>query len=55
MATIIDFVVSRRHEAAVRAERCVRPLQDSAAARLSANWHLDAEGRLVCSWQAARA
>lgn len=59
MAAIIDFVVSRRvvfrrTEAAVRVERCALLPEGPAAAGLSANWHLDPEGRLVCSWHAAR-
>ncbi len=59
MAAIIDFavfrrVVFRRTEAAVRVERYALLPEGRSSACLSANWHLDPEGRLVCSWQAAR-
>ena len=54
MAAIINFVVVRRLDAAARVERSALLPEGRAAAGLSANWHLDPEGRLVCSWQAVR-
>ncbi len=54
MAAIIDFFVFRRAESAVRMDRGALLPEGPAAAGLSANWHLDPEGRLVCSWQAVR-